>query len=243
MLSVSLHASSPDKASRFNRLARLDIVYERLSPVADYKVALLERNCDPQPPRRLTNYPRWSSSLWDLVARSISISLPEERPTTECVPPIEPGGKKSAFILEMCAILEHASNDTRNTLGLAHIRRDRRCRGRYTASFEEHTVKPYRTEAFPFAPAFFRPSELLLHACLHRLTGEAAMPARPGLCSPKPVDINGVAHIQIHELVEPARTGFRTWLSFFSEPASEYPGAPLGVAPEEMYVKFLCSAI
>ena len=68
MLSVSIHASSPENAGRFNRLARLDIVYQRLSPVADYKVALLERNSDPVAPRTLAQYPRWSSSLWDLVA-------------------------------------------------------------------------------------------------------------------------------------------------------------------------------
>lgn len=243
MLSVSLHASSPDKASRFNRLARLDIVYERLSPVADYKVALLERNRDPLAPRRLASYPRWSSSLWDLVARSLSISLPDVPPTTERVPEVKPGGQKSAFILEMSAILEHVSTDTRNTLGLAHIRRAKRRRGEYTASFEEHTVKPYRAEAFQFAPAFFRPAELLLHACLHRLTGEASLPVRPGLCAPEPVDVDGVPHIRIHELVEPARTGFRTWLSWFSEPASAHPDAPLGVAPEALYVKFLSTAI
>ena len=243
MLSVSIHASSPENAGRFNRLARLDIVYQRLSPVADYKLALLERNINPQPPRTLAQYPRWSSSLWDLVARAISISLLAEAPSAEQVPEFEPGGTRCAFIREMCAILDHTANDTRNTLGVAHLRQLGRKRGRYVATFEEHTVKPFRTEPFEFAPAYFRPAELLMHACLQRLTGKAEMPPRPGLCSPPPLRIDGLSYIQIHQLVEPARTGFRTWLSWFSEPAIEHPDAPLGIAPETLYVKFLCSAI
>ena len=137
MLSISIHASAPENAGRFNRLARLDIVYQRLSPVADYKVALLERNSDPVPPRTLAQYPRWSSSLWDLVARAISISLPVETPSTEQVPEFEPGGQRCAFIREMCAILDHSANDTRNTLGIAHLKQAGRKRGRYVATFEQ----------------------------------------------------------------------------------------------------------
>lgn len=243
MLSVSIHAATPERAGRFNRLARLDIVYEQLSPVADYKVVLLERNCDVLPPRRLRSYPRWSSSLWDLVARAAAIALPEEPPAAEVVPAFEPGGKRCAYIREMTAILEHSANDVRNTLGVVFIKQASRHRGHYLASFEEHTVKPCRAERFEFAPAFFRPTELLLHACLHRLTGTAELPPRPGLCAPPAVIVDDVPHIQVHQLVEPARTGFRAWLQWFSEPATEYPGAPLGIAPEAMYVKFLSSAI
>ena len=243
MLSISVHASSPEKADRFNRLARLDIVYERLSPVADYKVSLIERNQDVRPPRTLPQYPRWSASLWDLTARAVALSLPDEPPAVEQVPEFEPGGKRCAFIREMCAILDHSANDTRNTLGTAHIYQAGRQRGIYLATFDEHTLKAHRTEPFLFAPAFFRPAELLMHACLQRLSGASKLPARPGLCAPPPVVIDGKPYVQIHQLVEPARTGFRTWLSWFSEPAFEYPGAPLGIAPETLYTKFLCSAI
>ena len=34
-----------------------------------------------------------------------------------------------------------------------------------------------------------------------------------------------------------------TWLNWFSEPAREHPGAPYGIAPQPLYVKFLQSAI
>jgi hypothetical protein len=243
MLSISIHASSPGNADRFNRLARLDIVYEQLSPVADYKVSLIARNQDARPPRSILQYPRWSASLWDLAARAIAISLPDEPPTAEQVPEFEPSGKRCAFIREMSAILDHSANDSRNTLGSVHIKQPGRQRGIYRATFEEHTLKAHRTEPFQFAPAYFRPAELLMHACLQRLSGTSELPARPGLCVPPPVLVEGKPYIQIHQLVEPARTGFRTWLNWFSEPALEHLDAPLGIAPETLYIKFLSSAI
>lgn len=243
MLSVSIHASSPEKADRFNRLARLDIVYERLAPVADYKVSLLERNQDVRPPRALPQYPRWSASLWDLVARSLAICLPDEPTAIETVPEFNPGEKRCAFAREVSVILDHAASDQKNTLGTAVIRRAGRRRGLYQAHFDEHTMKPRRTDVFEFAPAYFRPAELLLHACLYHLEGKPELPARPGLCAPPPVMLDGLPYIQVHQLVEPAQTGFRTWLNWFSEPVREYPGAPLGIAPATLYTKFLCSAI
>ena len=143
----------------------------------------------------------------------------------------------------MSIILNHSANDTKNTLGAVHIVPAGRQRGRYIASFEEHTMKPHQTEEFTFAPAYFRPVELLLHACLQRVSGKLELPPRPGLCAPPPVFIEGKPYIRIHQLVEPARSGFRTWLNWFSESAIEYPDAPLGVAPETIYTKFLCTAI
>ena len=243
MLSVSIHASSLMKASPFNRLARLDIVYETLNPVADYKLSLMERNQDPLPSRTLWNYPRWSASLWDLTARGLAICLPDVYPRTEQAPGFAPGGKRCAFVRELAIVLDHVACDARNTLGTASIAQVGRRRGIYQATFDEHIMKLHRTEVFEFRPAFFRPAELLLHACMHRLTGQAELPPRPGLCAPAPVLVDGVRHIQIHQLVEPARTGFKTWLTYYSEPPAEYAGAPLGIAPHTIYDKFLSSAI
>jgi hypothetical protein len=243
MLQLSIHAGPLDEASRYNQLAKLAIVYERLSPVADYKLALIERGMDVQAPRTLSNYPRWSASLWDLAARALAICLPEAPPDTERIPDCEPGGNRCAFIREMTVILDHAASDVKNTLGTVSIKQAGRRRGIYQASFVEHTMKPVRTEPFVFAPAYFRPAELLLHACLYQLSGELEFPARPGLCAPTPVELDGLPYVPIHQLVEPARTGFRTWLNWFSEPAREYPGAPYGIAPQPLYVKFLQSAI
>lgn len=243
MLRLTIHAGPLEDVSRFNQLARLDIVYDKLSPLADYKVVLLERNRDVPAPRTLQAYPRWSASLWDLAARALAICLPDEPQATETVPEVEPGGKRCAFAREVSVIIEHAAGDQKNTLGTASIRQAGRKRGIYQAYFDEHTMKPRRTEVFEFAPAYFRPAELLLHACLYCLEGKPELPARPGLCAPPPVMLDGLPYIQVHQLVEPARTGFRTWLNWFSEPVRKHPGAPLGIAPATLYTKFLCSAI
>ncbi len=53
MLRLTIHAGPLEDVSRFNQLARLDIVYDKLSPLADYKVVLLERNRDVPAPRTL----------------------------------------------------------------------------------------------------------------------------------------------------------------------------------------------
>lgn len=243
MLSLSIHASSLEQADCYNRVARLNIGYEALSPVADYKLVLQERHFKVLPPRMLRGYPRWSASLWDLSARALAICLPDEPPTSEAVPEFEPGGKRCAFARELAIFIEHDAAGVRHTLGSATIKQAGRKRGIYQATFDEHTMQPQRTEAFEFAPAFFRSAELVMHACLHRLHGKHELPARPGLCAPPPVIVNGLPYIQIHQLVEPARTGFQTWLRWFSEPAFAYPGAPLGLAPETLYVKFLKTAI
>lgn len=104
-------------------------------------------------------------------------------------------------------------------------------------------MKRHSTEPFLFTPEVMRPAELLLHACLVRLTSTQEMPARPGLCVPEALVHEGLRYVPLHCLVEPARTGFRNWLHEWSEPPLEHEGAPLGIAPEPLYVKFLQSAI
>ncbi len=75
MLRVTIHSGLPSEACRFNRTDWLDIGYQRLGTSADYKVALVENGKGARQPVILAGYPRWSSSLWDLTARAIAISL------------------------------------------------------------------------------------------------------------------------------------------------------------------------
>lgn len=185
MLRLTIHAGPLEDVSRFNQLARLEIVYDKLSPLADYKVVLLERNRDVPAPRTLLAYPRWSASLWDLAARALALCLPDEPPATETVPKVEPGGKRCAFAREVSVIIEHAAGDQKNTLGTASLRQTGRKRGIYQAYFDEHTMKPRRTEVFEFAPAYFRPAELLLHACLYCLEESQNCPRGPA-CARRP---------------------------------------------------------
>lgn len=42
MLRVSIHAGPAREVSRFNRVDWLDIGYEELAPIADYKVVLFQ---------------------------------------------------------------------------------------------------------------------------------------------------------------------------------------------------------
>lgn len=90
---------------------------------------------------------------------------------------------------------------------------------------------------------YLRLPELLMHACLVRLTGKAEMPPRPALCVPEAVEQEGLRYVPIHGLVEPARTGFLDWLNRFSEEPVEHPAAPQGIVPETLYVKFLTEAV
>ena len=75
MLRVTVHAGRPSQATRFNRQDWIDIGYQKLGVEATYKVVLWEQGIGARQPVYLESYPRWSSSLWDLVARAIALAL------------------------------------------------------------------------------------------------------------------------------------------------------------------------
>lgn len=246
MLKVSVHAGPLAAASRFNLVAWVDIGYERLEPVADYKTVLYQAGEGVSMPVLLCNYPRWSASLWDLTARAIALGLTAEgAPPAEQPPAYTPQDKRFAFAQQLCALIEHFSGDgrRRDTLATADITQCGRRRGTYRAVFDEHAQRRHVVESFAFRSAHLRPAELLLHACMTRFMGQSEMPPRPGLCVPPAIDVGGLRYVPIHKLVEPARTGFVRWLHSNSEPPTSHPDAPQGIAPEAMYVTFLRNAI
>ena len=246
MLRVGIHAGPAERASRFNLLSWCDIGYDRLEPVAHYKAVLFQRQLGCSMPVELAAYPRWSASLWDLAARAIVRALqnPSEAPE-ESLPTVQGRPKGCAFIERMAATIEHVSPDGRfrSSLATAEISQVGRRRGTYIARFDEHTMKRAVTGEFVFRPDVLRSAELLAHACAMRLTGTQSLPPRPTLCIPDVVEMEGLRHVLIHTLVEPARTGFLRWLSAYSEPPTSHPGAPAGIAPEVLYVKFLQEAV
>lgn len=249
MLRVNIHAGPLAKATRFNLVAWVDIAYERLAPIANYKTVLFETGHGATLPVPLENYPRWSASLWDLAARAIALGLNQDQSPdqpSEAVPEVDTRTKGFAFASQICATIEHppaAGALHGDTLGSVEIKQVGRDRGTYVAKFKEHTMPDQGTEAFQFMPSYLRPAELLLHACLMRLTGTREMPPRPGLCVPDPVEVDGLRYVPIHGLVEPARTGFLNWLTRHSEPPVEHESAPEGIAPETLYGKFLAEAV
>jgi hypothetical protein len=75
MLKVSLHYATPATVSARNVLGRLDIAYAKLDANADYKALMFTTGIGEHEPLRLDNYPRWSASVWDLVARVVCLGL------------------------------------------------------------------------------------------------------------------------------------------------------------------------
>lgn len=246
MLRVSVHAGPLAATSRYNCLAWVDIGYEKLKAIADYKTVLFQRGVGATMPAPIYGYPRWSATLWDLTARAIALGLrTEPECLTEEVPQVSRTKKRCAFASQVCAVIEHvpASGLRRRTLATADIEQVGRSRGTYVARFEEHTMAKHVTEPFDFRPDHLSAAELLLHACLVRLTGKSEMPPRPGVRVPPKIELAGLVHVPIHRLVEPAKTGFVSWLHFNGAPPLEYAGAPLGIAPETLYKRFLDEAI
>jgi len=108
MLKVSIHAGPSEAVSRFNLLGWLDIGYEKLAPVADYKTFLFQSGVGASLPTSIYAYPRWSASLWDLTARAIALGLRTELDClTEEVPTVQREGKAFAFAKQICALIEH----------------------------------------------------------------------------------------------------------------------------------------
>lgn len=246
MLKVSIHAGSLATAKRGNLLAWADIGYEKLEPVADYKTLLFQAGIGATMPTPIYKYPRWSASLWDLVARALALGLREDEDClNEEVPPVIRERKRFAFAGEVCATIEHLPLATteRRTLGTAEIKQAGRVRGKYIARFSEHTMPEHVTQPFEYCPDVFQPAELLLRSSLIRLSGEQTMPPRPALCVPTPISFNNEAYVPIHRLVEPARTGFVSWLLRQNQQPIEHAQAPQGIASTQLYIKFLTEAV
>lgn len=246
MLRVNVHAGDLTGTSRFNRVAWLDIGYERLAPIADYTTVLYQNGHGASRPAPVIKYPRWSASLWDLTARGLALGLRDVVENyTEEVPVVSRTKKRFAFAEKLCAVIEHIAADTqsRRTLGTLTVSQLGRKRGTYTAVFEEHTMTRHTVEPFDFHPDFLRPAELVLHACLHRLIGKAELPPRPALCVPTPIQEAGREYVPVHRLVEPAKTGFLRWLDHNGVTVTPHTSTKQGMVPMPQYIQFLSEVV
>lgn len=247
MLRVSIHAGPLAGITRFNRLDWLDIGYDKLAAVADYKVVLFNTSIGATDVVHLRNYPRWSASLWDLVARAIALALsPALSDAVEAVQPAKTVEKRVAFAEAISAVIEHHPTYGRvgRRLAAMEVVRHGKTRGLYHARVEEDLQPSRSTVPFVFAPAYLSPAELIMRAALVGLTGDhSELPPRPTLRTPRSFNVDGKACVAIHRIHEPARTGFRRWLDRYGEPPSPHDGAPEGVAPEAEFVRFLQEAV
>ena len=211
MLKVTLHAAKPQAVNERNVLGRLDIAYEKLDAIADYKAVMFTSGIGAQAPVALKAYPRWSASLWDLVVRMACLSINKTEAVSTANIPVKRTG---AFIENMTAVVEHWADglDTRRSVvGTAHVAMGaNRCN--YRATFVDDIAGSQGSEVFRHTPEVLTPWDLLTRAYAWATTASLALPARPTLYTPIPISHEGQSFVSLDTVSEPARTGFYRWL-------------------------------
>ncbi len=248
MLQVSIHAGPPRSVSRFNRTDWLDIGYSRLGPMADYKVVLFRRGLGAEAPVTLTDYPRWSASLWDLTARALACALSPAGSAVDHVPAIEPATAKQpcAFAECLTAVIRHVPEDGAGgrLLGQAVVRQTVDRGTVYRANFDEDVGPARQSEPFDFSPAWLSPAELVLRGLLAGLSGSVvSLAPRPALKVPPFFTVNDQRVVRVGDLHEPARTGFLRWLRRRGQSLPSGTVSEDGFAAEADFAHFLAYAI
>jgi hypothetical protein len=248
MLRLTVHNGLPSQASRFNRTDWLDIGYDELNTFADYKLVLFQTGIGACGPVILKGYPRWSASLWDLVARSIALAFwPQPAGQPEAVVPAQhANAKRIAFADHTTAILEHlpARGSATRQLSTMLITHSAKARGAYGARVDEDIYERRTVAPFLFAPAVLRPIELVLRTALFMLHGSIdTLPARPRLSVPPLDEEAGAQYVRLSRLAEPQRTGLVRWIRTQGWRPQVDPSYPAGRVPEAWYAQFMRTAI
>jgi hypothetical protein len=242
MLKVTLHSVPPARASANNMVGRMDIGCAKLGAIADYKVALFAAGIGELPPTRVDGYPRWSASVWDLVARAVCLSLNRR----EAVWPADiPVRRKGAYMQNLGAIVEHwpdGRSTGRATVATAHIKmRNRRCN--YVATFEDDLVGEATSDVFAHTPEVITPWDLLTRAYAWTFNGTLELPKRPKLCVPLPVEHNGGSYVMLDTLQNPSRLGVRRWMVQRGIEPTAVDGFDGDCVTEAQFVRFLETAV
>lgn len=242
MLKVTLHYGKPGEVTHANMLGRMDIAYAKLDARADYKVLMFTAGVGEQPPVRILDYPRWSASIWDLVARAIRLTL---NGSEDCQLENPSSSRRGAFIEDLTAVIEHWPDgfDTRRSrVATAHVKMGRR-RGHYTASFEDDLTGTRQSGVFLHRPPGINAWDLLTRAYAWTLTETFQLPPRPTLYTPIPVEHGGASYVCLDTVAEPAATGIRRWLAGRDGAVVTVTGLTSPCVPEGTFVEFLCRAV
>lgn len=242
MLKVSLHHAAPERVSPCNVLGRLDIGYARLDATADYKAVLFCCGLGEQTPVQLKGYPRWSASVWDLVARTVCLSLYRREAVWPAELPLE---RKGAFIDDLTAVIEHwpdGFETRRATIATAHVAMWRR-RCHYTATFQDDLTGQRESTVFLHSPKGLSPWDLLVRAYCWTAHESFELPPRPSLYTPIPVEEAGQSFVSLDTVSEPARTGITRWMTRKGMPAATVPFLAGPCVAEADFVKFLRFAV
>lgn len=237
MLKVTLHASTPPRANVQNLIGRLDIGYATLDAEADYKAVMVSTGLGEKAPAALKKYPRWSASLWDLVARMACLCIDRRE---EIWPVDIPVMRRGAFINNLSAVVEHwpdGSDMRRATVATAHVAMNsKRCN--YIATFEDDILGTTKSRIFRHTPAVLTPWDLLTRAYAWATTESFLLPPRPRLYTPLPFIDEGKSYVCLETVQEPARTGCFRWLAKRGLAAVDI-GALTNCVTESHYVEFL----
>ena len=243
MLKVSLHYATPTTVSPDNVLGRLDIGYARLDAWAYYKAVMSSAGMGEFAPIKLEGYPRWSASVWDLVARTVCKSLSGEE---TLVIETSRHGRHFGFIDDMTAVIEHwpdGLDERRATIGTAHIHMGRR-KGNYVATFATDVLNDLQeSTVFTYKPKVLRPWDLLAQAYGWTMTESFQLPSRPELYTPIPLQDAGRSLVSIDTLSEPALSGITKWIHKLGLDtiSSDLIDGPC--VTEDRFVEFLESAV
>lgn len=204
MLRVTLYAGALDAINPGKILATLDIGYLKLEALANYAVTLNVSSSGVAKVESLNGYPRWSGSVWDLVARALTRALfgADQAPAAP-VP-----DRRCAYATGMCAVIEKTTNQQRAVkLATAEIIQSGKKRGVYTATFAEDILGT-KTAEFAYGHKTLNHSDLFLRAICYAYFGKGTLGQRPSLYIPGTMTINKVEWFDAYSLPEPTRTGF-----------------------------------
>lgn len=238
MLKASIHFSKPNAANAHNCLGKLEVGYARLDALADYKVAMVASGIGELPPAKLENYPRWSTSMWDLVARAACLCLSRKEAVW---PELIPTLRQCAFVDELCVVVEHlpdGMDSRRATIGIAHIVGQKR-KGDYRATFEDDMTGTFESGVFRHTPERMMPWDLLTRAYAWAKTGTFVLPARPTLYVPIPIQHEGVSYVAMDTVSAPARAGFERYVTRKNHSLKTLDWVEGPLVAEARFVEFL----
>ena len=231
MLRVLLHTGQLSARNPANLMSTLDIAYQKQEAWADYSVAFSLKGTGTVKPDEILGYPRWSASVWDLVARGLTRILYR----ADQAPPSPTPDRRCAYATRLCAVVEKSTGDARGVeLATVEISQVGNQRGVYTALFREDILGE-RSAGFTYGLKSLLPADLLLRAICWAYFDKDVLGARPALILPPAVKINGIDLFDANALPEPARTGFDR------HRGRNFPtvDAPPPMAKADDYVSFL----
>jgi hypothetical protein len=203
-----------------------------MSALADYAVALSLRGSGEVAPAFVRNYPRWSASVWDLIARALAQTLYR----ADQIPASGKPDRRCAYATRLCASVERMTAASRgHEVATVEILQEGSRRGVYTAKFDEE-VLGQRSAKFEYGCKALNPAELLMRAICWAYFGSDIIGSMPKLILPPALKIDGAERFHLAALDEPALTEFQRYQAVHAKLGAETVN---NLPRAEDYVRFL----